>query len=152
MSGWRGRLYKEWTFQTQIDAGTGLPETPLASAILVAGYPAFVRPNITGAPIYGGSNGRFLNLAAYATPAAGQWGNARRDSVTGPGQFTMSAAMVRTFRLSKKVNLDSQLAATNPLNHVTYSSWNTTVGTPLFGTVTGANGMRTVQVTLRARF
>ena len=152
MSGWRGRVYKEWTFQTQIDAGTGLPETPLASAILVAGYPAFVRPNITGAPIYGGSNGRFLNLAAYATPAAGQWGNARRDSVTGPGQFTMSAAMVRTFRLSKKVNLDSQLAATNPLNHVTYSGFYTNVNSTQFGLPSAANTMRNVQMSLRLRF
>ena len=93
-----------------------------------------------------------MNLAAYATPAAGQWGNARRDSVTGPGQFTMSAAMVRTFRLSKKVNLDSQLAATNPLNHVTYSGFYTNVNSTQFGLPSAANTMRNVQMSLRLRF
>ncbi len=152
LSGWRGRVYKEWTFQTQIDAGSGLPETPLASGILVAGYSAFVRPNITGAPIYSGNNGRFLNAAAYASPASGQWGNARRDSITGPGQFTMTAAMVRTFRLSKKVNLDAQMAATNPLNHVTYSGWYTNVNSTQFGLPSAANTMRNVQTSLRLRF
>ena len=29
MSGWRGRLLKEWTILTTITAGTGLPETPV---------------------------------------------------------------------------------------------------------------------------
>ena len=28
MSGWSGRLLKEWTVQTTISLGTGLPETP----------------------------------------------------------------------------------------------------------------------------
>jgi hypothetical protein len=55
------RLYKEWTFQTQINAGTGLPETPLDSRTLVAGYSASVRPNVTGAPLYAGTAGILLN-------------------------------------------------------------------------------------------
>ena len=152
LSGWRGRVYKEWTFQTEVDAGTGLPETPLASGLLVAGYSAFVRPNVTGASIYGGRNGAFLNAAAYTTPVAGQWGNARRDSITGPGQLTMSAAMVRTFRLSKKVNLDAQMAATNPLNHVTYSGLYTNVNSTQFGLPSAANTMRNIQTSLRLRF
>ena len=29
MSGWRGRLLKEWTFSSQITSGTGMPETPI---------------------------------------------------------------------------------------------------------------------------
>ncbi len=152
LSGWRGRVYKEWTFQTQIDAGSGLPLTPLQGAVLVAGYSAFVRPNVTGAPIYTGSNGRFLNPAAYAAPASGQWGNARRDSITGPGQLTMNSAMVRTFRLSKKVNLDAQIAASNPLNHVTFSNWYTNVNSTQFGLPSAANTMRNVQTSLRLRF
>ena len=152
LSGWRGRVYKEWTVQTQIVAGSGLPLTPLQGAVLVAGYSAFVRPNVTGAPIYTGSNGRFLNPAAYAAPASGQWGNARRDSITGPGQLTMNSAMVRTFRLSKKVNLDAQIAASNPLNHVTFSNWYTNVNSTQFGLPSAANTMRNVQTSLRLRF
>ncbi len=152
LSGWRGRVYKEWTFQTEINAGTGLPQTPLQGAVLVAGYSAGVRPNVTGASLYGGANGRFLNSAAYTAPAAGQWGNARRNSITGPGQFSLSTAMVRTFRITAKMNLDAQIAAANALNHVTYTSWIANVNSTQFGLPTSANTMRVVQTSLRLRF
>jgi len=129
-----------------------LPETPLESAVLVSGYSAFVRPDVTGAPLYAGTAGRYLNAGAYAAAAVGQWGNARRDSITGPNQFTTSAAMVRTFRLPDKMNLDMQLAASNPLNHVTYSNWYTNVNSTQFGLPAAANSMRSVQTSLRLRF
>ena len=29
MSGWRGAIFKGWTFVTQVTAGSGLPETPI---------------------------------------------------------------------------------------------------------------------------
>jgi trimeric autotransporter adhesin len=152
LSGWKGRLYKEWTVQTQINGGTGLPQTPIDSSVTVAGYSAFVRPNVTGAPLYGPPPGLFLNPAAYATPAAGQWGNARRDGITGPGQFSLSAAMVRTFRLDAKMNLDVQVAATNAINHVTYMSWITNINSTQFGLPAAANAMRSIQASLRLRF
>jgi hypothetical protein len=152
LSGWRGRLYKEWTVQTQITAGSGLPETPLASAVVVAGYSAFVRPNVTNAPLYAAAGNRVLNPAAYAAPAAGQWGNARRDSIAGPEQFAFNAAMVRTFRLPDKLDLDLQVAATNALNHVTYASWITNINSTQFGVPAAANAMRSLQTSLRFRY
>lgn len=152
MTGWRGRLYKEWTVQTEINAGTGLPQTPLDSSVVVAGYSAFVRPDVTGASLYDAPAGRFLNPAAFTAPQAGQWGNARRDSITGPSQFSLDASMTRTFRLESKVNLDFQIAATNALNHVTYSSWIPNINSTQFGLPAAANSMRSVQAVLRLRF
>jgi trimeric autotransporter adhesin len=149
MSGWRGRLYKEWTFQTQITAGSGLPQSPIDSSVAVAGHSAFVRPNVTGAPLT--ASGR-PNPAAYSAPLAGQWGNARRDSIIGPNQFTLNAAMVRTFRLDPKFNLDLQFAAANALNHVTYTSWIPNITSTQFGLPASANTMRTLQTSLRLRF
>ena len=29
LRGWKGALFKEWTFATHITAGSGLPETPV---------------------------------------------------------------------------------------------------------------------------
>ena len=152
LSGWRGRLYKEWTVQTQITMGSGLPQTPIDSRVVVAGYSAFVRPNVTGAPLYAAPPGLFLNPAAYAAPAAGQWGNARRNGITGPGQFTLNASMVRTFRLDAKMNLDVQVAATNALNRVTYTGWITNITSTQFGTPAAPNAMRSLQTSLRLRF
>ena len=152
LSGWRGRLYKEWTVQTQITAGTGLPQTPIDSSVVVAGYSAFVRPNVTGAPLYAAPPGLFLNPAAYAPPAPGQWGDARRDGITGPNQFSLNAAMVRTFRLDSKINLDVQIAAANALNHVSYTAWVPNINSTQFGLPAAANSMRSIQTSLRLRF
>lgn len=152
LTGWRGRLYKEWTVQTQISAGSGLPQTPIVSSVVVAGYSAFVRPNVTGAPLYAAPEGLFLNPAAYVAPTPGQWGNARRDGITGPSQFSLNAAMVRTFRLEAKVNLDVQIAATNALNHVSYTAWIPNINSTQFGLPAAANAMRSVQTSLRLRF
>jgi hypothetical protein len=152
LSGWRGRLYKEWTVQTQITAGSGLPQTPIDSSVSVAGYSAFVRPDVTGAPLYDAPKGLFLNPAAFSAPLPGQWGNARRDSIIGPSQFSLDASMTRTFRLKSDVNLDLQVAATNALNHVTYSNWFSNINSTQFGLPTGPNAMRSLQTALRLRF
>jgi hypothetical protein len=152
LSGWKGRLYKEWTVQTQITAGSGLPQTPTDSSVVVAGYSAFVRPNVTGASLYSPPPGLFLNPAAYAPPASGQWGDARRNGITGPNQFSLNAAMIRTFRLDAKVNLDVQIAAANILNHVTYTAWVPNINSTQFGLPAAANAMRSIQTSLRLRF
>ena len=152
LSGWRGRVYKEWTVQTQVTAGSGLPETPLASAVSVAGYSAFVRPDVTGAPLYAGAQGRYLNPAAYISPPPGQWGDARRDSITGPSQLTLNAAMLRTFRLNARFSLDAQIVAANALNHVSFTSWINNINSTQFGLPLAAQTMRTVQSSLRLRF
>jgi hypothetical protein len=152
MTGWRGRVYKEWTVQTQITAGSGLPETPLDAAVSVAGYSSFVRPNVTCAPLYVASGGSFLNRNAYEAPAAGQWGNARRNSITGPGELSLNAALLRTFRLNQRFNLDAQIVATNALNHVTFSSYYTNINSAQFGLPVAPQTMRTVQTSLRLRF
>ncbi len=152
MTGWRGKLYKEWTVETQITAGSGLPQTPLDSSVVVAGYSSFVRPSITGESIYAAPPGLFLNPAAYKAPPLGQWGNARRNSITGPSQFSLDAAMVRTFRMPYKMNLDLQIAASNLLNHVTYSTWQSSITNTQFGLPAAANAMRSLQTSLRLRF
>jgi hypothetical protein len=152
MSGWRGRFYKEWTVLTQITAGSGLPQTPIVPSAVVAGYPGTVRPDITGASLYDAPAGLFLNPAAFAAPQPGQWGNARRDSIIGPRQFSLDASMTRTFRLKADVNLDLQIAATNALNHVTYTSWISNINTTQFGLPAAADSMRSVQTALRLRF
>ena len=70
--------------------GEGRPRLPFA----YLGADDKAGPNYTGQPIYTeGANGLFLNRAAYVAPAAGQWGNAGRDSIIGPRQFIMNAVM-----------------------------------------------------------
>jgi hypothetical protein len=60
--------------------------------------------------------------------------------------------MARTFRLNDKLSLDARINATNAINHVNYSAWNTTLTSPQFGLPTAANSMRMLQTTFRVRF
>jgi hypothetical protein len=62
--------------------------------------------------------------------------------------------MNRTFRLHDKYTLDAQLQASNVLNHVVYTGWNTywAPGSATFGAPTNANGMRQISLQFRMRF
>jgi hypothetical protein len=111
-----------------------------------------IRPDTTGKSIDTAPSGLFLNPAAYAAPAQGQWGTAGRDSITGPGQFTLNASVARTFRLKTKYNLDLHIDSTNLLNHAAFTTWNTTFNSPQFGLPAAVNAMRSLQATLRLRF
>jgi hypothetical protein len=152
LNGWRGALFKEWTFLATISAGTGLPLTP-GYLEPVPGTAFFtLRPNYTGQSVYNAPPGLSLNPAAYAAPLPGQWGNAGRDSITGPAQFSLNASMARTFRLSDRLTSDLRIDSTNPLNHVTFQSWNTTFGNAEFGLPTAANAMRSLTTRFIVRF
>jgi hypothetical protein len=153
LSGWRGTLFKEWTSLTQLIIGSGFPQTPVyLAAVPGTGVTGSIRPDITGAPLYATPAGYFLNAAAYSAPLPGQWGNAGRDSIIGPGQFGMNTSMGRTFRLRGKFNLDLRVDSTNFLNHPTFTRWNSTVNSTQFGLPVAANSMRSLQSTFRLRF
>ncbi|MFN7992920.1 MAG: carboxypeptidase regulatory-like domain-containing protein [Bryobacteraceae bacterium] len=153
LSGWKGAIFKEWTVAAQVTAGSGLPQTPIYLApVQGTGITGTIRPDYTGAPLSAAPAGAFLNPAAYRAPAPGQWGNAGRNSITGPAQFTLNASLGRTFRVSDRLNLDLRADALNALNHVTYTGWNTTVNSAQFGLPGAANSMRSLQITLRLRF
>jgi hypothetical protein len=153
MNGKRGALLKEWTILTTIVAGSGLPETPIyLAAVPETGFTGTIRPNLTGQSPYAASGLLHLNAAAYSAPAAGQWGDARRDSLEGPEQFTLNTSLSRTFRLKDHFNLDARVDTTNLLNHVTYTSWNNIVNGTTFGLPAAANAMRSLQITTRLRY
>jgi hypothetical protein len=153
LGGWRGALFKEWTFLSNLNAGSGLPLTPVYVATVTGtGVTGPVRPDYTGQPLYAAPAGLSLNPQAFTAPPPGQWGNAGRNSITGPAQFSWNASMGRTFRVNDRFNLDVRFDSVNPLNHVTFPSWNTTYGNAQFGLPNATNPMRSMQANLRLRF
>jgi hypothetical protein len=154
LGGWRGRALKEWTVQSNLSYGSGLPETPIYSAAIVpgTGFGNVIRPDLTGAPIYSISGNAHLNAAAFGPPAAGQWGTVARNSVTGPDQLTLSSQLSRTFRPHGKLYLDVTINATNVLNHPAFASWNNYITSTQFGQPVSAGGMRNLQTQFHLRF
>jgi hypothetical protein len=152
VDGWRGSLLKGWTITSQLNAGSALPVTPyFLRTTPGTGYTGAIRAAATGQTT-DAPDGYYLNPAAYAAPAAGQWGDAGRNSARGAPQFGLNAGITRTFPWGSRLNLDWRIDATNVLNRVTYSSVNALVGSPQFGLPSGTNQMRRVQTSLRMRF
>jgi hypothetical protein len=117
-----------------------------------------IRPSLSGAPIYASGSLTHLNASAFEAPAAGQWGTAGRDSITGPAQFTLNDSLARTFRPHGKTYLDLAVNATNVLNHPNFTSWNTIWNSAAltdaqqFGRPESSSSMRMLQTTIRLRF
>ena len=152
IDGWLGKLYKDWTITAQIDSGSGLPLTPVVfSAVGGTGFVG-IRPDLTGASISPVSAGSYANPAAFVAPAPGTWGNAGRNSIRGPQQFSMNMTFARVFRFPRRRSLEWRVSATNLLNRVTFASINTTVGSAQFGLPTVANPMRRLHANFVFRF
>jgi len=153
LHGWPGRLLKEWTLLTRVNAGSGFPETPvLNEAVPGTGWVGPLRPSVTGAPVYASQGHMHLNASAYTAPVAGTWGTAPRYSVRGPNTFSLDGALQRTFRPTSRFYLDARVDASNLLKHVVFSNWNTMFGSTQFGQPVAPSQMRSLQTTLRLRF
>ena len=154
LSGWKGALAKDWTFATTLTVGSGLPETPiiLSHVATGTGITGTVRAEYVGRSLASTLPGFGFNTAAFAAPVAGTYGDAGRNIITGPVQLNLNASAGRVFRLGERRSFDIRFDSTNVLNHVTFTSWNTTFGNAQFGLPNGANAMRSMQLTLRFRF
>jgi hypothetical protein len=152
MDGAVAKFFRGWTVTGQLTAGSGLPLTPVyLTSVAGTGVTGSIRGSVTGAST-DAPDGYYLNPAAYSAPAPGQWGNAGRNSITGPRVFSLDAGIGRTFLWGDRLNLDWRMNATNVLNRVTYAAVNAFVGSPQFGLPTVANPMRKVQTSIRVRF
>ncbi|MEK6396768.1 MAG: TonB-dependent receptor, partial [Terriglobus sp.] len=153
MTGWRGRLLKQWTIAPSLVVGSGLPQTPIYIATVPGtGYTNIQRANLTGADIYKAPTGYHLNAAAYAAPAPGQWGNAGRYSIEGPNSVTLDAHLGRVFKFRDPYSFELSVDSTNLLNHPVYASWVTYTNSSTFGLPTTAKPMRSFELHGRLRF
>jgi hypothetical protein len=152
MEGTKGKLFKGWTVAGVLTTGSGLPFTPVYLApVAGTGVTGSLRPSLTGQSLDAPS-GRYLNPAAYAAPAAGQWGTAARHSETGPAVFSFDASIARSFQWTQRLTFDWRFDATNVLNRETYTGVNAIFGGSQFGLPNVANAPRRLLSTMRLRF
>jgi hypothetical protein len=84
-SGWRGKLFREWTLTASLSAGSGKPLTPVIVApVRGTGITGPLRPDVDGSALYVEQNGGFLNAAAFAAPALDS--GVMRDGTRSPGR------------------------------------------------------------------
>jgi hypothetical protein len=154
LSGWKGALAKDWNFSTNLSLGTGQLLTPTVANRLTngTGINGTVRPDYIGGSLAPALPGYGFNPNVFAAVPSGQWGDAGRGIITGPALFGLNASAGRVFRVDERRSFDLRFDATNLLNHVVYTNWNTTFGSAQFGLPSGAASMRVIQAQLRFRF
>jgi hypothetical protein len=149
-----GRLLKDWQISGNITAQTGNPLTArvLGNTAQLAntGGIGSGRASATGESIDAGSG--LFNLAAFTAPASGTFGDAGRNTIPGPGTFSLNAAFARSFNLAERRRLEFRLETTNILNNVNYTNYYTVVNAANYGLPSSASGMRTLQAVVRLRF
>jgi hypothetical protein len=118
-----------WQLNGITTAQTGSPFTPVFSggdAAINAGSGGSVRPNVIGNP-YGGtapngapfhqSSNQWFNPAAYAIPV-NSFGDAGRNSLTGPGFVDFDFSVFKTFPITERLKLEFRAEFFNIFNHL----------------------------------
>jgi len=109
------------------------------------------RADATGLDIDDGQG--YFNLAAFGLPPAGRFGNAGRNTITGPALFSVNGSVGRGFRLGDaRRRIEFRLEANNVTNRVSITTLGTVVNASNYGLAQGAAAMRTVQALVRLRF
>jgi hypothetical protein len=153
-SGFAGTLLKDWTLTGGVTVHSGSAFTAQMlgnrSDQGGAGTIGSGRADATGLPVRTGSG--FFNRAAFAVPAAGQFGNAARNTIPGPAFFSMNMGLGRTVSLGERRSLDLRMEANNLFNSVNISRIGTTVNAVSYGLALDAAAMRSMTLSLRVRF
>jgi hypothetical protein len=150
---WRWHAIRGWTLNTQVTLNTGSPSTAtVAGDPSGTGITGGARAEATGLPIAGAATGDYFNVAAFAIPVNGTYGNAGRNTIPGPINFSINGSFFRSFRIQEKHTLTFTVASTNLLNHVNVTGFGTTIGSVTQGLPTAAGAMRAVTAQMRFNF
>ena len=91
------------------------------------GNPVVSSPSIT----------HYFNVAAFATPPNGRFGNCGHGILLGPSRQAANLGMFKSFRVTEKMSLRLQATFTNVLNHPNFNDPNVNISAPAsFGTIT----------------
>lgn len=102
---------------------------------------------------------QYLNVNAFARVPVGtrsrlpiRPGNVGAGLVRGPGSWTVDLSFAKNFAIKEGVRFQFRVDMFNAFNHVNYGGPETNVGSPFFGQIRSAGGMRTMQMGARFMF
>ncbi len=147
----------DWNWSGDWTIASGLPFTVRVlgdSSEIVRGTNGTLRADTTGQPVNlpNPSVAEWFNTAAFVVPPSGQYGDAGRNTIIGPGEVVFDMAFTKIIPLDESRLLEIRTSATNVFNHPVFTTIDTTVNSPTFGRVIAAGAMRTIQLTGRFRF
>lgn len=149
-------VLKDWTLSSNVAVSSGNPLTAKVSGSVAdaagSGATGSARADATGLAIDSGTG--YFNTAAFTTPPGDRYGNAARNTIPGPGSFSLNASFGRSWQVGEnsRHRLEGRIETTNLFNHVNITSYGTTVNAANYGLATAAGAMRSIQFTVRLRF
>jgi hypothetical protein len=144
-----------WTANGSFESGPPFTARVRGDFLDVArGVNGTLRSDYTGAPI--GTDhptlDHWFNTAAFVLPAPGRFGNAGRNTITGPGTALVNMSLTRNISLGRPRTLQLRVQANNVFNTPQLGTIDTVVNSPTFGQVLSVRAMRSVQIETRLRF
>jgi len=119
------------------------------------------RPDVTGKVTYPKTQKQWFDPSAFSAPVApwdggsnNGFGNARKDTLRGPGQFNTNLSLFKAVPLSpgEGVKLEIRIESFNTFNHTQFNAVDTSFTDGNFGAVTSAYDARTLQLGGKLRF
>jgi hypothetical protein len=90
------------------------------------------RPNLrSGVSPYLNNDRSFINPAAFATPAPGQWGDFPRNELSGPNFRQFDVILAKKFRFTETMNVEFRTEIFNILNETNFANPSTTLANAL---------------------
>jgi hypothetical protein len=159
-------LFGGWQLSGLMQARSGRPLTVTVTrggSDLPDGNNSGQRPDVvSGVDPYPATKtpDQWLNIAAFAVPARGTWGNVARNTLRGPGLFQIDLALQKRFAINGRRNFEFRWEAFNAFNRMNLGNPGTNISTPAtFGRITGplnsgygTGTARQMQMMLRMNF
>ena len=142
-----GKVLGDWQVSGLFTATSGTPIDFTASAAGLRAPGNTQRPDASGTPkVLGGigSNELWFDTSVFSAPAAGTWGNVRRNGLlTGPAYVNLDASIVKILRLGDTRHAELRADFFNLPNTAHYNNPNGSFGNANFGRITSVIGQST---------
>jgi hypothetical protein len=159
-----------WALNTIGTARSGLPVNitiDSANAVVPGGYsvPSSERPDLIPGvsliPAGGQTPNNWINLAAFAAPAPGTFGNLGRNAFRGPDLWQVDASLAKRINITERMGIQLRAEVFNLFNRAQYGNPLADISSPLnFGQITtpvnqnatGSGTPREIQLAVRVTF
>jgi hypothetical protein len=155
------RVFGNFQITEQATISTGTPFTALllgsAADNTGTGSNFSTRPDQIGNPNLSGDQRtplHFFNTDAFVLPAALQYGNTGRNTITGPGAFMTDASLMKKLRFGEggRFSTDIRWEVRNLINTPNFVGLHTSLGSSLFGSVRSTKPMRDMSLLVRVSY
>ena len=149
-----GYLANDWNVSAIVSLHSGAPFSVYASGDVANVGGGGQRAEQIGNPFAGfhRSINEWFNTAAFANPAQYTFGNAGRNSLTGPSYKDLDVNAYKNILITQRITLQFRSEFYNILNHANYNTPANTVLSSSLGKITSAGPPREIQFALKVMF